>query len=64
MFLKTKYDHINSGFLDLASRMEFSKLFSKLQIKNTWNFLFHKKIPLSCFYSQLEFDNYEHNCQP
>ena len=22
-----------------------------------------RKIPLSCFYLQLEFDNYEHNCQ-
>ena len=31
--------------MDLASRMEFSK--------NTWSFLFCKKILLSCFYLQL-----------
>ena len=48
--------------IDFALRMEFSKLFDSLTQKG--NLLFCKKIPLSCFYLQLEFDNYEHNCQP
>ena len=30
---------------------------------NTWSYLFCKKILLSWFYLQLEFDNYEHNYQ-
>ena len=48
--------------IDFALRMEFSKLFDSLTQKG--NLLFCKKIPLSCFYLQLEFDNYKHNCQP
>ena len=36
----------------------------KRERKNTWSLLFCKEIPLSCFYLQLKFDNYEHNCQP
>ena len=49
--------------IDLALRMEFFKLFDSLKgNKNTWSFLLSKKIPLSCFYLQLEFDHYEHNC--
>ena len=37
---------------------------TKTKKNNTWNFLFCKKILLICFYLQLEFDNYKHNCQP
>ena len=53
--------------IGFASRMKFSKVFDSLtptKKKNTWSFLFWKKIPLNCFYLQLEFDHYEHNCQP
>ena len=53
--------------IDLASRMESSKLFDSLtqkEIRNAWSSLFCKKTPLSFFYLQLEFDNFEHNCQP
>ena len=35
-----------------------------MELKNTWSFLFCKKIILNWFYLQLEFDNYEHNYQP
>ena len=52
--------------MDLALRMEFSKLFHSLTQKGNkeyWSLLFYKEIPLSCFYLQLKFDNYEHNCQ-
>ena len=54
-------------FIDLAWRMEFSKLFELLTQKgNTEYFKLSVswKIPLSCFYLQLEFDNYVDNCQP
>ena len=47
--------------------MEFSKLFELLTQKgNTEYFKLSVswKIPLSCFYLQLEFDNYVDNCQP
>ena len=57
---------INIDLIDLASHMEFFKLFSiywhRKEINNIWSLLFSKKIPLSCFYMQLQFDNYEHNC--
>ena len=35
-----------------------------MELKNTWSFLFCKKIILNWFYLQLEFDNYEQNYQP
>ena len=47
--------------IDLALRMEFSKLFNSLtqkRNKETRSLLFCKEIPLSCFYLQLEFNNY------
>ena len=52
--------------IDLASCMEFPKLFHSLtqkKRKSNWRFLLCKKIPLSCFDLRfwIEFDNKENN---
>ena len=52
--------------IDLVLRRKFSKQFDSLTQKGNKEYLkltVLKKIPLNCFYLQLEFDNYEHNCQ-
>ena len=45
--------------IDLARVWRFPNCsihYHKKERKNTWSFLFCKKIPLSCFYLQLEFN--------